>query len=162
MTIINHKYKFIFLKPSRVGGSSLQYGLLKSFGPADVGDLYDYEVTKELFWLPHKRVPIDSHATYDEILKVYPYANDYQVISIWRDEEERYDSSWRYYHARMHNSDVEAAVRETIEHDRYIWELPGIRLLRTEYLQRDYEVLCKEYGVVPMRPLPYFRSSHVD
>jgi len=69
--LINHKYKFIYLKPSKVGGTSLEYCLLKDFGFADMG-CSDREldgIIKEGYEIPeHKRVVGDPHITLQELI----------------------------------------------------------------------------------------------
>ena len=160
--LINHKYKFIFLKPSRVGGSSLQVGLLRSFGYADVGYADDPLVGREILGLKHKRVRLDSHAHLDEILQMYPEASNYTLISIYRDSWAKYESAKRWAkHWCRAEEECNAAAKKAIEHDSYLENLTGIVWLSSRHLQMDYEDLCESYGVRSFK-LPHLRKSNDD
>jgi len=169
MTIINHKYRFVFLKPSRVGGSSVQYALLRDFDRALVGVTGDPWLKDELKGLPYIPCKLHSHATYVEVLKKFPGVSEYDIVSIKRHPYERFTSAinffghWRKYPlSRAKESIFEKAYDEAIEalkHDDYLLDL-GERVYYLDYkhLQHDYNLFCLKHGVSP-RGLPQIKVS---
>jgi len=169
MTLINHKYKFVFLKPSRVGGSSIQYALLRDFGPAIIGMTGDPWIPSELKGLKYFTSRLHSHATYNEILEIFPEVKNYTLLSIKRHPYARFVSAinffghFRKYPLSKFNEDIfERAYDEAIEalkHDDYLLKLGNrINFLNYETLFEDYKNFCIKYGVKP-KALPKLKAS---
>ena len=113
--IISHKHKFIFFKPLKCAGSSVELSLIPHCGDEDIitGSGYEDELIESNFlYVPRNNLSVISQAINgsDTITEVAPIYHTHTTPSALRDKHENYSKISDYYHFSIVRNPFDALV----------------------------------------------------
>tara|TARA_R110002020_G_scaffold88918_2_gene217789 strand:+ start:430 stop:1269 length:840 start_codon:yes stop_codon:yes gene_type:complete len=117
--IVSHKNKFIFFKPMKVAGSSIEHGLIKHCGEADLltGDREHEDLQ------PRNSEDFHSHTTPDMFFEKYPAENwsDYYKFTAVRNPWDTVVSYYWYATGKSKKTDIDTSNFDEVKEDFNNW-----------------------------------------
>ena len=113
--IISHKHKFIFFKPLKCAGSSVELSLIPHCGDKDIvtGTAYEDELIESNFlYVPKNNLNVVNHVVKgsDTITIVEPVYHTHTTPSVLYDKYENYNEISDYYHFSIVRNPFDALV----------------------------------------------------
>ncbi|OGM03875.1 hypothetical protein A2715_01975 [Candidatus Woesebacteria bacterium RIFCSPHIGHO2_01_FULL_39_32] len=171
--IISHKHKYIFIKPTKVAGTSLEVALAESCGKEDIiTPITEYSESSDDDRYEHLARNFDgyyNHLPPSEIKKKIRNDtwNNYYKFTVIRNP---WDQVVSRYHWEKYRTEPDLVFNYFIENfeqkwtnTRFYFNAQGKLIcdyyIRYENLYRDYKQVCDHLGI-PNAKLPRLKSKH--